>query len=261
MTEVVYDPREDLLIVTMSTESVVMVSSEGQVVKSIDIKDREIALGDDGYFAFHFMEGQHKIGYLNKDLELVKNYNILWQDWNSIAWCDNLVPNVYGTEVYLTCSPNDAQDVIIFQGILLSKNRLLDCLDYTYTVELHDDGSDGQEAVPDYEPVQAESDAEDELAGDLVEQDEQDPEGPAGNTRSKRRCNCCYPSHCNLSFHTMGSNVRSYTSSKVNPMDGELRSFAVDLDVTEKEELTDHIREGMLGAKADSITMLRDSAS
>ena len=82
MTEVVYDPREDLLIVTMSTESVVMVSSEGQVVKSIDIKDREIALGDDGYFAFHFMDGQHKIGYLNKDLELVKNYDILWQDWN-----------------------------------------------------------------------------------------------------------------------------------------------------------------------------------
>ena len=33
----------------------------------------------------------------------------------SIAWCDNLVPNVYGTEVYLTCSLNDAQDVIIFQ--------------------------------------------------------------------------------------------------------------------------------------------------
>jgi hypothetical protein len=34
---------------------------------------------------------------------------------NRIAWCDNLVPNVYGTEVYLTCSLNDAQDVIIFQ--------------------------------------------------------------------------------------------------------------------------------------------------
>ena len=80
MTEVVYDPREDLLIVTMSTENVVMVSSEGQVVKSIDIKAREIALGDDGCFAI--LDGQHKIGYLNKDLELVKNYNILWQDWN-----------------------------------------------------------------------------------------------------------------------------------------------------------------------------------
>ena len=66
----------------MSTESVVMVSNEGQVVKSIDIKAREIALGDDGYFAFNFMDGQHRIGYLNKDLELVKNYDILWQDWN-----------------------------------------------------------------------------------------------------------------------------------------------------------------------------------
>jgi len=115
VTEVVYDPREDLLIVTMSTESVVMVSSKGEVMKSIDIKAREIALGDDGYFAFHFMDGHHRIGYLNKDLELVRNYDILWQDWNSIAWCDNLVPNVYGTEVYLTCSLHDAQDVIIFQ--------------------------------------------------------------------------------------------------------------------------------------------------
>jgi hypothetical protein len=36
-------------------------------------------------------------------------------DVSRIAWCDNLVPNVYGTEVYLTCSLNDAQDVIIFQ--------------------------------------------------------------------------------------------------------------------------------------------------
>ena len=93
------------------------------------------------------------------------------------------------------------------------------------------------------------------------EQNEQDPDGPAGNTRSKKRCNRCCPSHCNLSFHTMGPSVRSYTRSKVNPMDGNLINFAVDLDVTEKEELTDHIREGMLGAKADSITMLRDSAS
>ena len=33
----------------------------------------------------------------------------------SISWCDNLVPNLYGTEVYLTCSLHDAQDVIIFQ--------------------------------------------------------------------------------------------------------------------------------------------------
>ena len=33
----------------------------------------------------------------------------------SISWCDNLVPNVYGTEVFLTCSLHDAQDVIIFQ--------------------------------------------------------------------------------------------------------------------------------------------------
>jgi hypothetical protein len=40
---------------------------------------------------------------------------LLHLSMNRIAWCDNLVPNVYGTEVYLTCSLNDAQDVIIFQ--------------------------------------------------------------------------------------------------------------------------------------------------
>ena len=37
---------------------------------------------------------------------------------SSISWCDNLVPNVYGTEVFLTCSLHDAQDVIIFQVII-----------------------------------------------------------------------------------------------------------------------------------------------
>jgi len=125
ITEVIYDPREDLLIITMSTESMVMLSSHGEVIKSIDIKAREIALGDDGYFAFHFMDGDHRIGYLNKELELVKNYDILWQDWNSISWCDNLVPNVYGTEVYLTCSLHDAQDVIIFQTKLGEEKTFL----------------------------------------------------------------------------------------------------------------------------------------
>jgi len=115
ISEVVYDPREDSLIVTLSTENIMMITSNGQVVKTINLKAREIALGDEGYFAFHFMDGQHRIGYMNKDLELVRNYDILWQNWNDISWCDNLVPNLYGTEVYLTCSLHDAQDVIIFQ--------------------------------------------------------------------------------------------------------------------------------------------------
>ena len=94
--------------------------------------------------------------------------------------------------------------------------------------ELHNGGSDGQEAVQDDEPVQAESDADDELAVDLREQDEQDLDGPAGNTRSRKRCKCCCPSHCKLSFHTMGPNVRSYIRSRVSPMDCELGNFAVD---------------------------------
>ena len=82
ITEVVYDPREDSLIVTLSTENIMMITSSGQVIKTINLKAREIALGDEGYFAFHFMDGQHRIGYMNKDLELVKNYDILWQNWN-----------------------------------------------------------------------------------------------------------------------------------------------------------------------------------
>ena len=28
------------------------------------------------------MEGQHRIGYMNKELELIRNYDILWQNWN-----------------------------------------------------------------------------------------------------------------------------------------------------------------------------------
>ena len=48
--------------------------------------------------------------------------------------------------------------------------------------------------------------------------------------------------------------MRSYTSSRVNPMDGELRNFAVDLDVTEKDEFTDYIGEDMLDTEADSIS-------
>ena len=39
-------------------------------------------MGDEGYFAFHFMDGQHRIGYMNKELELIRNYDILWQNWN-----------------------------------------------------------------------------------------------------------------------------------------------------------------------------------
>ena len=82
ITEVVYDPREDVLVVTLSTESIMMVTNQGQVVKTINLSAREIALGDEGYFAFHFMDGQHRIGYMNKDLELIRNYDILWKDWN-----------------------------------------------------------------------------------------------------------------------------------------------------------------------------------
>ena len=77
VTEVVYDPREDRLIVTLSTENIMMVANTGEVLKSNNLNAREIALGDEGYFAFHFMDGQHRIGYMNKDLELLKNYDIL----------------------------------------------------------------------------------------------------------------------------------------------------------------------------------------
>jgi len=125
VTEMVYDPRADILLLTIGTERIDMVSNTGEVINSLNLKAREIALGDDGYFTFHFQDDEHKIGYLSKDLELVKNYEISWQDWNSISWCDNLVPNIYGTEVFLTCSLHDAQDVIIFQTKLGDKKTFL----------------------------------------------------------------------------------------------------------------------------------------
>jgi len=125
VTELIYDPREDLVLITVGTERIIMLSSEGEEIKNLDLKAREIALGDDGYFAFHFQDGEHKIGHLSKTLDMKKNYEISWQDWNSISWCDNLVPNVYGTEVFLTCSLHDAQDVIIFQTKLGDKKTFL----------------------------------------------------------------------------------------------------------------------------------------
>ena len=63
MTELVYDPREDVLVVTLSTENITMVSSDGRVTRQLSIKAREIALSDEGYFAFHFLDGEHKGKY------------------------------------------------------------------------------------------------------------------------------------------------------------------------------------------------------
>ena len=51
----------------------------------------------------------------------------------SISWCDNLVPNVYGTEVFLTCSLHDAQDVIIFQVEWFSSSESLKYLLFIQT--------------------------------------------------------------------------------------------------------------------------------
>merc|ERR1719268_258723 len=121
VTEVIYDPLEDTVVVTIGTERILLLDNHGQELQSIELKAREIALGDEGYFAFHFQDNEHKIGYLSKDLQLQKNYEISWENRNSISWCDNLVPNVYGTEVFLTCSLHDAQDVIIFQTSLATR--------------------------------------------------------------------------------------------------------------------------------------------
>ena len=57
--------------------------------------------------------GKTGIGYNHH--QCYHRYPTVWLILCSISWCDNLVPNVYGTEVFLTCSLHDAQDVIIFQ--------------------------------------------------------------------------------------------------------------------------------------------------
>ena len=38
ITEVVYDPREDVLVVTLSTENIMLINNEGQVMKTINLK-------------------------------------------------------------------------------------------------------------------------------------------------------------------------------------------------------------------------------
>ena len=38
ISEVVYDPREDVLVLTLSTENIMKITNEGQVVKTINLK-------------------------------------------------------------------------------------------------------------------------------------------------------------------------------------------------------------------------------
>ena len=38
ISEVVYDPREDVLVVTLSTENIMKITNQGQVVKTINLK-------------------------------------------------------------------------------------------------------------------------------------------------------------------------------------------------------------------------------
>ena len=43
ITEVVYDPREDVLVLTLSTENIMMVTNQGQVLKTINLKVQHLA--------------------------------------------------------------------------------------------------------------------------------------------------------------------------------------------------------------------------
>ena len=43
ITEVVYDPREDVLVLTLSTENIMMVTNQGQVLKTINLKVDQLA--------------------------------------------------------------------------------------------------------------------------------------------------------------------------------------------------------------------------
>ena len=95
---------------------------------------------------------------------------------------------------------------------------------------------------------------QDDLEVDGEQQVGQDDDDvPAANTRSKKRCNCCCPSHCKFSFHTMGPNVRAYTSTKVFPSSCELGSFTVDMKVVVTDDDEDYTEEKELGDEADTI--------
>ena len=82
---------------------------------------------------------------------------------------------------------------------------------------------------------------------------------PAASTRSKRRCSCCCSSHCKFSFHTMGPDVRAYTSTRLVPLACELGDVAVDMEVLDKDTNRDYIDEEKFFTEADSINKMMKS--
>ena len=113
---------------------------------------------------------------------------------------------------------------------------------------------------------------QDDVAGQQVGSDEGQQAGadggqqggqvddvPAANTRSKKRCNCCCQSHCKFSFHTMGPNVRAYTSTKVFPSACEMGSFTVDMEALVTDGDTDYMEEEEFLREADTITNMLKS--
>lgn len=86
-----------------------------------------------------------------------------------------------------------------------------------------------------------------------------DDDVPAANTRSKRRCNCCCLSHCRLSFHTMGANVRAYSSTNVFPSACEMGTFTVDMEVVDTDSEVDYMEEEVMFTEAGSITEMLKS--
>ena len=111
-------------------------------------------------------------------------------------------------------------------------------------------GDDGEQEVEDQPAV---------VDADDVQHGGQDDDVPAANTRSKKRCNCCCPSHCSLSFHTMGADVRACFSTKVFPSACEMGSYTVDLDVVDTDSEEEYMEEEVMLTEADSITKMLKS--
>ena len=72
-------------------------------------------------------------------------------------------------------------------------------------------------------------------------------------------CNCCCPSHCTLSFHTMRANVRAYCSTKVFPSACDMGSFMVDIEVVDTDSEVDYMEEEVMFTEAESITAMLKS--
>nr|XP_040577612.1 uncharacterized protein LOC121126354 [Lepeophtheirus salmonis] len=119
ITDLVHDVASAEIIVVVNNAHLHRVkSSDGSILKSAEILVKKFTILPSGEilaFVFTLEDRSHRLVMLNYDLQTERVYSIPWNDWNSIAWCDNLVEDVDGRAVFLSCAMNPTHDIIIFR--------------------------------------------------------------------------------------------------------------------------------------------------